>query len=418
VDLRDLEGGGRLAVLDNPHAPTVTVAGTLQAGVARAGDGRFSVPPLAAAMLERGTASRTRLQLAEELENHGLQVGVQSSAGAPTTVSFSGQGLAEQLPRLAELLIDMLRHPTFPEDELARLRERVLGGLVREREDTHALAYAALTRHLYPAGHPLHKRAVTDREREVASLTRDDLAAFHDRVYGPGSLMLAVVGDVEPDRVAALFEGLLDGWRTPELPALEWSVGGDGPSTEERINVADRPNLDVFLGHRGRLLRGDADYPAAVLANSCLGQSTLTSRLGLAVRDREGLTYGIYSRFFGTLHIAGPWATFLSVAPSNLERAVAVCRSVLDDFVRNGPGSDELSDERLARAGAYRVGLATNAGVARELVAVLTAGLPVADLDSYSERLLATSRDQVMAAIERHLHPDRLVLTVAGTLAG
>jgi zinc protease len=416
VALRELPGGSRLAVLENPHAPTVTIAGTLQAGVACAGDGRFSVPSLAAAMLERGTASRNRLRLAEELEDHGLQIGFQSSAGAPTAVSFSGQGLAEQLPRLSELLVDMLRRPTFPDDELIRLRDRVLGGLVREREETHALAYAALTRHLYPAGHPLHKRAVEEREREVASLTRDELEAFHHRAYGPGSLVLAVVGDVVPDRVAEVFGDLLEGWRTPDLPVPEWPIGGDAAPAEERISVADRPNLDVFLGHRGRLLRGDGDFPAALVANSCLGQSTLTSRLGLAVRDREGLTYGIYSRFFGTLHIAGPWATFLSVAPSNLERAVAVCRSVLDDFVRSGPGSDELSDERLARAGAYRVGLATNAGVARELVTVLTAGLPVAELDSYPQRLLETSHDEIMAAIERHLHPELLVLTAAGTL--
>ena len=416
VALRELDGGGRLAVLENPHAPTVTVAGTLQAGAACAADGRFSVPGMVAAMLERGTASRSRIQLAEELEDHGLQMGVQASAGSPSAVSFSGQGLAEQLPRLAELLMDLLRRPTFPEDELARLRERVLGGLVREREDTHALAYAALTRHLYPAGHPLHKRQVMEREREVASLTRDDLAAFHDRTYGPESLVLAVVGDVEPDGVATLVGGLLDGWQRREPRRAGWPAGDDGSPTEEKIDVADRPNLDVFLGHRGRLLRGDDEYPAAVLANACLGQSTLTSRLGLAVRDREGLTYGIFSRFFGTLHIAGPWATFLTVAPGNLDRAVAVCRSVIEEFVRNGPEEDELSDERLARAGAYRVGLATNAGVARELVSVLTAGLAVAELDRYPERLLHTSRDQVMAAIERHLHPDRLVLTAAGTL--
>jgi zinc protease len=418
VALRDIVGGGRLAVLENPHAPTVTVAGTLQAGTACAGDGRFSVPALVAAMLERGTTNRSRLQLAEELEDNGLQMGVQSSAGSPIAVSFSGQGLAEQLPRLAELLVDVLRRPTFPDDELAKLRQRVLGGLVREREDTHSLAYAALTRHLYPAGHPLHKRVVEEREREVASLTRDDLASFHQRTYGPGSLVLAVVGDVEPDRVAALFDGFLEGWQRRDPPTAEWPSGDDGSPAEDKIDVADRPNLDVFLGHSGRLLRGDDDYPAALLANACLGQSTLTSRLGLAVRDREGLTYGIYSRFFGTLHIAGPWATFLTVAPSNLERAVAVCRSVLEEFVRSGPREEELSDERLARAGSYRVGLATNAGVARELVSVLTAGVAVAELDHFPERLLETSRDQVMAAIERHLHPDRLVLTAAGTLAG
>jgi zinc protease len=107
----------------------------------------------------------------------------------------------------------------------------------------------------------------------------------------------------------------------------------------------------------------------------------------------------------------------LTVSPENLDRALAVCRSVLDDYVADGPSEDELADERLAQAGAYRVGLATNSGVARELVTVLTAGQPIDHLDGYPERLLATGRDQVVEAIRRHLHPDRLVITAAGTIA-
>jgi zinc protease len=180
--------------------------------------------------------------------------------------------------------------------------------------------------------------------------------------------------------------------------------------------VADRPNLDVFLGHRGELRRGDPDYPPAILANACLGQSTLTSRLGLAVRDDAGLTYGIYSRFFGTLRLAGPWAISLSVAGENLDRALALSRQVVADYAAGGPTEPELADERLAQAGAYRVALATNGGVARELMAALTAGEPVAALDLYPDQLLGVTREEVVAAIHRHLHPEELVVTVAGTL--
>jgi zinc protease len=417
VSVHDLPGGARLAVLPNLHAPTVTVAGSLPGGVAYAVDGRLSVPGLTAAMLERGTASRDRLALARELEDHGLQLGFQASANLPTAVTFSGQGLAEQLPLLVRLLVEMLRAPTFPVGELDKLRERVLGALVRERDETHALAYAALTRHLYPRGHPLHRRPIADREQEVLGLTRDDLEGFHDAAYGPDGLVLAVVGQVEPAEVVAEIAGLLEGWAptSRQLPSLPEAAVE--PSARELIDVPDRPNLDVFLGHRGRLRRGDHDYAAAVLANSCLGQSTLTSRLGVAVRDREGLTYGIYSRFFGTLVVPGPWVTFLTVAPANLERAVAVCRAELASYVADGPSEAELADERMAQSGAYRVGLATNSGVARELVAVLTAGQPLEHLDRYPEQLLAAGQEEVVEAIARHVRPDELVLTAAGTLA-
>jgi len=405
---------GTLAMLTNPHAPTVTIAGTLRAGPALAADGRFSVPGLTAAMLDRGTVTLGRMEIARELEDHGLQLAVRASAATPTIVSFSAQGLAEELPRLVRLTVDVLRRPTFPSEELDKLREQVLGGLARERQETHALAYAALTRRLFPEGHPLSRRPIEAREREVASLSRDDLAAFHDAAYNPSSLVLAVVGDVDPEAVESFFAEAMDGWegagevelRYPEEAAI--AVG------EDRIQIADRPNLDVFLGHRARLLRGAPDYPAAVLANSCLGQSTLTSRLGVAVRDRAGLTYGIHSRFFGTLGVAGPWAVSLGVSAENLERAVELSRSVISDYVAEGPTEEELADECSALAGAYRVGLATNGGVARELVSTFTAGETLERLDRFPEELLGVSRDQVMDAIRDHLHPDRLVMTAAG----
>jgi len=418
VNSHRLTGGGRLVVLDNPHAPTVTLAGTLRAGPALAADGRFAVPGLTAAMLDRGTTDYGRLELARELEDHGLQLVVRASAGAPVTVSFSAQGLAEELPRLTSLLIEVLRRPTFPSEELDKLREQVLGSLVRERQETHALAFAALTRALYPDGHPLQRRPIEAREREVRALMREDLVAFHGATYGPSSLMLAVVGDVEPGRVASLFEEQLKGWDgaggfEPVIPEEK-----ETEPSEERIQIADRPNLDVFLGHGGHLLRSAPDYPAAVLANSCLGQSTLTSRLGVAVRDREGLTYGIYSRFFGTLHLPGPWAVALGVSAENLGRAVELSRAVISEYVAEGPTEEELADERTALAGGYRVGLATNAGVARELVTALTAGESVERLDRFPEELLAVDRDQVIEAIRTHLHPDKLVMTAAGDFEG
>jgi zinc protease len=91
---------------------------------------------------------------------------------------------------------------------------------------------------------------------------------------------------------------------------------------------------------------------------------------------------------------------------------------VITNFVEEGPTEDELADERLALAVSYRVGLATNSGVARELVTALTADESIERLDGFPEELLAVERDQVMAAIHTHLHPEQLVMTAAGDFEG
>ncbi|NOZ78421.1 MAG: insulinase family protein [Acidobacteria bacterium] len=412
-----LPGGTRLAVLTNPHAPTVTFAGSLLAGPALVADGRPGIASLTASMLDRGTQRHTRMELARELEDHGLQLDVDASASAPTLVTFSAQGLAEEMPRLASLLIEVLREPVFPAEELDKLRTQVLGQLARERQETFPTAFGALSRRLYPAGHPHHRRRVDVREREVATVSRDDLAAFHETVYGPASLIIAVVGDVDPRKVSETLRRVLAGWEggvlaPPPAPAPLQPQPG-----EDLIDIPDRPNIDMLLGHAAALTRDAGDFAAAVLANACLGYSTLTSRLGVEVRDKAGLTYGVYSRFFGTLHVPGPWAVYLGVAPGNLRRAEDLCRTIVDRFVIEGPSGAEVDDERRAQAGSFQVSLATNSGVARELVGALTSGLGVGFLDEYPHKLLATGRDEIASAARRYLDPERLVLAAAGSIA-
>ena len=418
VALHAFEGGGRLAVVTNSHAPTVTIAGMLQGGPAMVTDGRFTVPSLTAAMLERGTAEFSRMALARELEDHGLHLDVRSSSSAPASVSFSLQGLAEELPRMAGILASVLRRPIFPNDELEKVKERVLGILQHERQDTSATAFGHLTRMIYPAGHPHRRREIDIREDEVRATTREDLELFHAGRYGGRSLVCAVVGDVEDIDVETLLGDALFGWgaKAMVVPALP-EVAAGVPSRVE-TEIADRPNLDLFLGHAGSLSFGDKDYSAAQLANSCLGQSTLTSRLGVAVRDEAGLTYGINSGFTGTLQIPGPWVISLGVAPENLERALALCREVVDDFLVTGPREDELEDERQAWAGGYQVGLATNVGVALELVKTMLVGQDISRMDRFPKELLAVTRDEVTEALRRHIDPKRLAVSVAGTLTG
>jgi len=417
VSVNGLENGTTIAVLENPHAPTVTIAGSLLAGRALE-PARASLPAMTAGMLDRGTARHTRMELARELEDHGLELSVEASTSSPTVVSFSAQGLAEELPRLAGLLAEVLRTPAFPAEELERLRTRALGLLARERQETFPSAFGALTRRLYPAGHPHRRRTVEEREGELRSIEREELEAFHGRAYGPVSLVLAVVGHVRPVEVVQLIGELLGDWRggLERPPALPHPL----PPTpgEELIEIPDRPNVDVLLGHASDLVRGAPDQAAANLANACLGQSTLTSRLGVEVRDRAGLTYGVYSRFFGTLHLPGPWGVYLGVAPENLRRAENMCREIIRRYVEEGPSEEEVAEQREAQAGAYTVGLATNSGVARELVSVLTSGEGTASLDGYPRALMGATREEVMAAARKYIQPDALVLTAAGSIGG
>ncbi|MCU0293005.1 MAG: insulinase family protein [Thermoanaerobaculaceae bacterium] len=228
--------------------------------------------------------------------------------------------------------------------------------------------------------------------------------------------MLALVGDFDAERVSRRILGLVEGWEggQAEPLAVERRSWVDGTPAEAVEAMADKPNLDVLLGCPGGLRRRDDDFIAALLGNAVLGQSTLSSRLGRRLRDQEGLTYGVVSRFFGASLVDGPWATTFSVAPGNLERATALAREEIEELVGAGPTEAELADERAAMAGSYRVSLATPSGVARELARLARHGLPFGEMDTLPERILATRRDAVVEALRRHVGPHALVRAVAG----
>jgi zinc protease len=417
VRMVELPGGARLLLLRRGNA-TVNLHGSLLAGHALVEEDEWTVATLVPDMLERGTEAHTRLQLARTIEDRGIELDVSGDGFNPMEVFCSGRCLSRHLPLVLELLVEMLLHPVFPAEELERVRTLRLGALAQAQEDTFNRAFEAFSRLAYPAGHPHRRRSVQERRAALARATREELAAVHARLYGPASLVLALVGDFDPERVGGRLDKLLGhatGGR-PEPPPVRRRGPQDAAPGRAREQMADKPNLDVMLGHPGGLRRGDEDFLAASLGNAVLGQSTLSSRLGVRLRDREGLTYGVLSRFFGASLLDGPWATTFSVAAPNLERGEAAAREEIARYVMEGPSEEELADERAAMAGSYRVALATPGAVARELVRLARHGLPVAEIDRIPERILAVRREEVAEAVRRHIAADRLSVTVAGDL--
>jgi len=413
-----LPGGARLLLLPRSGNATVNVHGSLLAGHALVEEHEWTAATLVPDMLERGTEAHTRLQLARTIENRGIELDVSGDGFNPVEVFCSGRCLSRHLPLVLELLVEMLLHPVFPAEELERVRTLRLGELAQAQEDTFNRAFEAFSRLTYPPGHPHRRRSVEERRAALARATREDLATVHASLYGPASLVLALVGDFDPERAGGHLAKLL-GHATggcSEPPPVGRRGPHDAAPGRARDQMADKPNLDVVLGHPGGLRRADGDFLAAALGNAVLGQSTLSSRLGVRLRDREGLTYGVLSRFFGASLLDGPWAATFSVAARDLERGEAAAREEITRYVTEGPSEAELADERAAMAGSYRVGLATPGAMARELVRLSRHGLPVAEIDRIPEHILAVRREEVAEAVRRHIAPDRLSVTVAGDL--
>ena len=228
------------------------------------------------------------------------------------------------------------------------------------------------------------------------------------------SLKLVVVGDVSADGILDGLEKRLSSWaRGPEpgFPVLAVPEPSPGRDT---IVMPDKASADVVMLEPSTLLRNDPAYLACTLANSALGQSSLTSRLGVRVRDIEGLTYGIHSNFHAT-HVAGPFVVSVTVKPESRDAAVASTLDEIARFLKTGLTRKELREEKSSRIGKFQVDLASNAGIAQALDASLYYGLDLDYLDRFPSLVQSIAKEQADEEFRKRVHPDRFTIVSAGS---
>ena len=414
VRQRTLRNGARLFALENRFNPTVALSGSLRAGRLYAPEDRRMIASIAAGELMKGTARRTKLELAEDLESRAASLSFSSDASDPVGVDVTGAALSRDIDLLIDTLAEVLRTPTFPQDELDKEKKRLVGAIRQQQEQTSMRAYEAAMRRIYPLAHPMHRLTGVERISRVESLDRAELEAFYRDRYGAASLALVVVGDVDAERVLDRLEAGLEPW-TAGPPAGIAAPPIPPPSPgEETVRMPDKANADVVLAVPANLARTDPEFLACSLANSALGQSSLTSRLGVRVRDTEGLTYGIHSSFSAT-HLAGPFVVSLTVKPESRGQALAATLDEIRKYLSGGMTEKELSEEKSARIGRFKVDLGSNAGIAQALDAAIYYGFGVGYLDVFPQKVAAVTKAEADAAFSARVRPEAFTVVSAGT---
>src|SRR5262245_19507220 len=206
--MRHVLPNGMVALIQgNPSSPTVSVRGEVRVGAVNESAAKNGLAVFTGAALIRGTTKRTFQQIVAETEALGASV---NAGGGLHSSGFAGRSLAEDLPLVLEMLADMLATPTFPAVEVERLRGQFLMNLRESEQETRIQASRAARALLYPPEHP-YSRLTSGTLETVQRITRDDLAAFHQRDH-PAAATIAIVGDVDPPTVIAELERTFGGW--------------------------------------------------------------------------------------------------------------------------------------------------------------------------------------------------------------
>ena len=290
--------------------------------------------------------------------------------------------------------------------------------MLRADDDTSTRAQERLAQLSFSPGHPYHPVGRAAKLQGLAALGIADVRDFHRARYVGEGTILAIVGDVDARAVIAQVTQLFGDMAKGEKAAFDAvaRAGAADRATREAVTMRGKANMNIVIGGASGLRRLDPDYEAALVSNAVFGQSALASRVGRRVRDSEGLSYEVSSRYALTDLLDGVWRVNVNVAPQNTAKAL---RSTLDEiakYAREGATDAEVAVQKNFFAGNYQVNLGSNPGVAAALVSAEKFGLGPRYLDEFPARIRSVTTAQANAALRKHFAPDKLHVIVAGDL--
>ncbi len=416
VEKRVLKNGITLLLMRNPGIESLGLSGVIKAGKYFSYQQNSNLADVTMDLLPKGSINYDKTAIAQALENMGIPGGLDFSVDN-FRVSFGTHLVASDLNEYCRLLNDILRNPGFAEDELAKTKIEWQARFQEAMNNTKMLAWNTFRNHIYEPNHPYYEKSFSEELRELPLVSRSSILDLHKRTFSPSSMILALVGDIELSEAAKIVENYFGDWSGPPSSLITVpEVILPKKADRLEIKIADKQSVDIVMGHPAALCRTDPDFYAARIANSALGQDTITSRLGQIVREKAGLTYGIYSSFSDTAYPGAPWSVTLTVNPNNIERAIGLASKVLTDYLDRGISGDELNKEVGRAVGSFKVGLASSLGISRALAEFEFIGLGVSALDEITTEFLSVTKDAANAAAAKYMHPDRALTVIAGSL--
>lgn len=398
--------GARVLFVEAHELPMFDLRLTFAAGSSQDGEA-YGLAMLTNAMLNEGVPGKDTSAIAAGFEDLGASFGNGSYRDMAVA---SLRSLSEPAKRDAALALfdQVIGQPTFPEDALLRIKNQVLAGLEYQKQNPGKLAGLELFKRLY-GDHP-YSHSSDGTEQSIPKITTAQLRAFHQKGYAAGNVVIALVGDLTREQAESIANRVSQS--LPKGPALPAPAEPQAPKAGVTHIEFPSKQTQLMLAQQG-ITRNDPDYAALYLGNQILGGGGFGSRLMDQVREKRGLTYGVYSGFTG-MQSRGPFTIGLQTRAEMSEGTLKLVQDIVRDYLDKGPTQKELDDAKRELAGSFPLSTASNADIVGQLGAIGFYDLPLDYLETFLSQVQALSVEQVRQAMRRHVDPDAFVIVTAG----
>ena len=391
-----------------PHVRSVSVGIWLGSGSRAESPARNGIAHFIEHMVFKGTRKRTAEEIAQSVDSVG---GMLDAFTAKEMTCFNAKVLDEHLPVAVDVLSDLVLHPRFDADDIAKEKQVVLEEIKMEEDNPEYLIHELFTQNFW-RGHPLGMPILGTPET-VSQFSQSAVSECFDEWYAPNRVVITAAGNLEHARLVDLAACEFD------VKARRGSaVKPTPPETHACVEQRDKKELEqvhIVLGVPSYPLAHARRYAASLL-NVILGGG-MSSRLFQNIRERQGLAYAIESDL-------SPYTDsgVLSVyAGTSRESAAKLIRSVCDEFrgVRgNGVSAEELRRAKDHLKGSMMLSLESTSARMSNLARQAMYLHRFISLDEMLTSIEAVSREEVHAIAQDFFEPDRITLTVLGSLDG
>jgi zinc protease len=407
--VRTLANGMQVVLVEARTFPKISAQLFFRSGNASVAHTTPGLAEMTASVARTGTATRPLRRIEEDLRRMGADLA--AVAGADSS-AIGISGVAEFSDGLLELLADLARNASFPEDEFERERRQRIEGLRIQRTTPDFLATERLRRVLF-GKHPY--AIVAPKEDQVAAYRRNQLEEFYRHNYSPANALLILVGDFSSEPMLEQVEKIFGAWKAP-APAPQKSPAPPRHSGRQvhLVHLPGSVQTQVLVGNLA-ITRGDPDWYRLVLANSIYG-GAFHSRLVMNIREQKGYTYSPRSG----ISALREFGYFTVHAAVRNEVAAATLTEIFYemDRIRSLPvTAQELESARSYLSGVFSLGVATQEGALSQLSTVYLDRLPEDYLETYRARIHALTAEDILAAARRHFDSANEQIVLVGDRA-
>ncbi|MFY0689045.1 MAG: insulinase family protein [Cyclobacteriaceae bacterium] len=398
----ELKNGLKVFVIENSKLPRVTFRLQIDREPLIEGE-KAGYIDMVGQMMRRGTTSRSKEQLDEEIDFIGASV----SAGA---TYLNASGLSKYTEKIAELMTDVLYNPIFPEEELEKIRTQTLSGLAANKEDPNAISSNMISKVVYGKDHPYGEIST---EESVANITVEDISSYHAKYFKPNIAYLAVVGDITLKDAKSLVKKYFTNWERGEVVNPSY----DAPQAPEKnvvalVNRSASVQSVINVTFPVELKTGHPDVVPVRIMNTILGGGA-SSRLFMNLREDKGYTYGSYSSLSSN-DLVARFSASASVRNEVTDSSVNEILTEIKRMTTESVTDEELTLAKNSIAGSFARSLESPQTVAS--FAINSAIYNLADdyYSTYLQRVNAVTIDDVQKIAQKYLKPDNAYITIVG----